>query len=348
MPLPADSVLYRAFTERDSRFEGLFYAAVKTTGIFCRPTCTARKPKAGNIEYFKTPKEALLCGYRPCKVCSPLLKAGETPAWLKPLLTEIEANPETKLTDSDLKERGLEPSRIRRWFKRHYAMTFQAYVRNRKISHAFGKIKHGDSVIETGFAAGYESLSGFADSFKKAVGHSPKKAVTQTLIVITRILTPLGPMLAGATEKGVCLLEFVDRRMLNGQVKRIMKRHNGVPIPGTSRHFDQLNGEISEYFEGKRKEFSVPLVISGTPFQKRAWEALQKIPYGQTLSYREQAERIDNPSAARAVARANGDNCIAVIIPCHRVIGKDGNLTGYGGGIWRKKYLLDLEAGFAR
>jgi AraC family transcriptional regulator of adaptative response/methylated-DNA-[protein]-cysteine methyltransferase len=157
-------------------------------------------------------------------------------------------------------------------------------------------------------------------------------------------LTPLGPMLAGASEKGICLLEFVDRRMLETQLRRLERLMNADILPGTDKYFKELFTQISEYFEGQRKTFTLSLDIRGTPFQEKAWAALQEIPYGETRSYADQAKAVGNPAAVRAVAKANGDNRISIIIPCHRVIGSDGKLTGYGGGLWRKQYLLDLES----
>lgn len=154
-------------------------------------------------------------------------------------------------------------------------------------------------------------------------------------------------MLAGATEHGLCLLEFVDRRMIETQLKRLQKLFNARLVPGQSKYFDKLNLQLQEYFEGKRQVFTVPLVLNGTEFQQRVWGQLQKIPFGKTKSYQEQAIAIGNPGAVRAVAKANGDNRIAIIIPCHRVIGKNGALVGYGGGMRRKQYLLDLERKFS-
>jgi len=160
---------------------------------------------------------------------------------------------------------------------------------------------------------------------------------------LTRILTPLGPMLAGVTDEGVCLLEFMDRRMLETQLRRLGKLLRAEFTPGSHEHLDALNRQVEEYFAGARREFSLPLVLSGTAFQEKVWKELLTIPYGATRSYEEQARRIGKPRAVRAVGRANGDNRIAIIVPCHRVVGKDGKLTGYGGGLWRKQYLLDLE-----
>ncbi|MGB5849234.1 MAG: methylated-DNA--[protein]-cysteine S-methyltransferase, partial [Ignavibacteriaceae bacterium] len=146
-----------------------------------------------------------------------------------------------------------------------------------------------------------------------------------------------------ATDEGICLLEFVDRRMLETQIKRLKKNLSSEFVPGNNKYFDELSHQLREYFDGERKVFDVPLYIPGTGFQLQVWKELQKIPYGKTRSYKEQAMAINNPKAIRAVARANGDNRIAIIIPCHRVIGNSGELVGYGGGIWRKQYLLKLE-----
>jgi AraC family transcriptional regulator of adaptative response/methylated-DNA-[protein]-cysteine methyltransferase len=338
--------MYHALLNKDSSFEGIFFVGVKTTGVFCRPTCTARKPKEENVDFFSSVKEALQYGYRPCKVCNPLQQNGETPVWLKNLLKEIEEKRVFKLKDFELRKRNIDPARIRRWFKKYHGMTFQSYLRLQRINSAFGRIKHGEKVIDSAYDLGYESLSAFTDAFKKTTGFSPSKSKNKNIISVTRILTPLGPMLAGATDEGICLLEFVDWRMIETQIKRLKKILNAEFIPGTNKHFDELDKQLKEYFDVKRKEFDLPLVLEGTDFQQKVWKELQKIPYGETHSYEQQAIALKNPKAIRAVARANGDNRIAIIIPCHRVIGKDGKLVGYGGGIWRKQYLLNLEKSY--
>lgn len=341
--LPDAETLYTALLSKDTSFEGIFVVGVKTTGVFCRPSCKARKPKRENVEFFASPREALVNGYRPCKLCKPLGQRGEMPDWLKPLMDEVDSNRNIRLKDRDLKQRGIDPNRVRRWFKQNHGMTFQAYLRTLRIGEAFGRIQYGDKVIEAAFDSGYESLSGFTESFKKATGFSPTKSRDRTLIAVTRILTPLGPMLAGATARGVCLLEFIDRRMLETQVKTLRRRLKAELVPGTNEHFEALNLQIAEYFAGTRTEFDLPLILTGTPFQQEVWQGLREIPYGETRSYGEQAANLGRPHAVRAVARANGENRIAIIIPCHRVVGKDGRLTGYGGGLWRKRYLLDHE-----
>jgi AraC family transcriptional regulator of adaptative response/methylated-DNA-[protein]-cysteine methyltransferase len=341
--LPDHKTMLTALMKKDSKFEGIFIAGVKTTGIFCRPTCTAKKPRPENVEFFPSVQDALFHGYRPCKICNPLELKGAIPNWLAPILDEISDDPLIRFRDRDLHARGVDPVRVRRWFNKHHGMTFQAYLRSLRLGEAFGRIKHGEKVTDTAFDSGYTSMSGFAESFKNTIGFSPISSSKNSPIMITRILTQLGPMLAGATDEGVCLLEFMDRRMLETQLKRLSKRLDAELIPGTHEHFNTLDKQIHEYFSGGRKKFDLPLQLSGTSFQEEVWAGLQTIPYGSTRSYKEQAENIGRPEAIRAVARANGDNRIAIIIPCHRVIGSNGKLVGYGGGLWRKQYLLDLE-----
>ncbi len=343
--LPDNKTMYNALLNKDSSFEGIFFVGVKTTGVFCSPTCTARKPKEENVDFFSSVKEALQYGYRPCKVCHPLQLNGEAPDWLNGLIKEIEEKKITRLTNTDLKKRNIDPARISRWFKKYHGMTFQTYLRLLRVNKAFGQIKYGEKVVESAFNTGYESLSAFTESFKKATGFSPSKSKNKNIISVTRILSPLGPLLAGATEEGICLLEFVDRRMLETQIKRLKKIFDAEFVPGQSKHFDELNKQLKEYFEGKRKDFDLPLLLQGTEFQQKVWKELQKIPFGSTRSYQEQAIALGNPKAIRAVAKANGDNRISIIIPCHRVIGKNGELVGYGGGMWRKQFLLNLEKG---
>ncbi|MCK5147045.1 methylated-DNA--[protein]-cysteine S-methyltransferase [bacterium] len=222
-------------------------------------------------------------------------------------------------------------------------MTFQCYLRTLRLGQAFGRIRYGEKVIEAAYNSGYESLSGFGESFRNIIGFSPRDSVVQKLIVITRLTTSLGPMLAGVVDDRLCLLEFVGRRMLETQMKRLNSRLNARCMPGQHPLFNELNRQLQAYFDSRLKIFDLPLILPGTDFQKMTWQGLMQIPYGETRSYQEQAAFIGRPKAVRAVASANGDNRIGIIIPCHRVIGKDGKLAGYGGGLWRKKRLLELE-----
>ena len=334
--------MHKAITEKDISYEGIFFFAVRTTGIFCRPSCPARTAKSENIEFFRTTKECILSGYRACKVCKPLEKLGETPDYIKNILDEITEYPGVKLKDWDIRQKGIEPNQIRRWFLKNHGITFHAYQRMLRINTAFKKIHQGSNVTDVAFDSGFDSLSGFGDSFKKIFGVSPSKSKKQQVVDLKRIETPLGTMYACATEQGICLLE-PDRKMLETEFKYLAKTLNAIIVQGENKHIKILEQQLQEYFDGERKEFSVPLHTPGSEFQQTVWNALKQIPYGNTRTYKEQADVIQKPDAVRAVANANGMNKVSIMIPCHRVIGTDGNLTGYGGGIWRKKWLLDLE-----
>jgi AraC family transcriptional regulator of adaptative response/methylated-DNA-[protein]-cysteine methyltransferase len=332
-----------AFLKRDASYDGVFVTAVATTGIFCRPSCTARKPKPENVEFFPAPTDALMAGYRPCLKCRPLEPAGSAPPWVENLLADVENNPQHRWTDENLRRCGLHPDRVRRWFQQHHGMTFHAYSRARRLGSALGRIRHGSDVTTSAFDHGFDSLSGFNEAFRRLFGTSPCRAGSTSLVTMTRYLSPLGPMLVGATDDAVCLLEFADRRMLQTQLRRLASRLRCSFAPGTTTVIDRAVDELDSYFAGTLERFTMPISTPGTDFQTAVWDRLREIPYGTTTSYGDVARDIGRPSAVRAVARANGDNRIAIVIPCHRVVGSDGRLTGYGGGLWRKQKLLDHE-----
>ncbi|MEW6248319.1 MAG: methylated-DNA--[protein]-cysteine S-methyltransferase [Nitrospirota bacterium] len=332
----------RAYLERDASYDGLFFLGVRTTGIFCRPTCPARKPLPRHVEYFPTARAALVAGYRPCKRCRPL-EPDDQPPWAAALLSDVERDPWSRITDRDLRARGIDPGTVRRYFLRRYGMTFQAFTRTRRLSGTLNRIReHG--VLDTAvFESGYESHSGFRDAFTRTFGHPPGRYRNGKCVFLSWLRSPLGPLVAGATDEGICLLEFTDRRMLEAELAALRKLFDAPVVPGSNQHLDTLRDELARYFARSLQAFSVPLVYPGTAFQRRVWEQLLAIPYGETRSYEQIAVAIGEPKAIRAVGRANGLNRIAILIPCHRVVNKDGELGGYGGGLRRKQYLLDLE-----
>ncbi|WP_299246833.1 methylated-DNA--[protein]-cysteine S-methyltransferase [uncultured Aquimarina sp.] len=335
---------YKALLERKESFVGIFFVGVKTTSVFCIATCRARKPKLENVEFYTSFKEALDNGYRPCKICKPTENANEAPAQVEKAIALVKENPKEKITDDQLRKLAISPEVVRRWFKKNYRMTFQAYQRMYRINNAFQELKKGKNATHAAFDSGYESLSGFGYTFKKVIGTSPLKSTNGNVILISRLTTPLGPMFVCATEKGVCLLEFVDRGMLETEFKDLQKRLKAQIVAGENEHIKQAKKEVTEYFDGKRKTFEVALETPGTDFQNTVWHSLQQIQYGQVTTYQQQAEKIKNPKAIRAVASANGCNRISIIIPCHRVIGKNGSMTGYSGGVERKQWLLTHES----
>jgi AraC family transcriptional regulator, regulatory protein of adaptative response / methylated-DNA-[protein]-cysteine methyltransferase len=334
----------RAYLERDAAFNGIFFLGVRTTGIFCRPTCVARKPLPKNVEYFATAKEALAAGYRACKRCRPM-ELDEQPAWAKRLVDEIEREPSSHITEGELASRGIDPATARRYFQRHYGMTFQAYSRSRRLVGALHQIREGLPLDSAVFESGYGSHSGFRDAFVRTFGKTPRDSRDRDCIQLAWLKSPLGPLVAGATDEGVCLLEFTDRRTLETQSVTVRKLFNAPAVPGMNRHLRQLATELRAYFEGTLRAFGVRLVFPGTDFQQRVWKELLRIPYGETRCYEDLAEAVGVPGGQRPVGRANGLNRIAIVIPCHRVIRKSGHLGGYGGGLRRKQFLLDLEKG---
>lgn len=341
--LPDKADMKRATYARDTSYDGIFYVCVTSTRIFCLPSCPARKPHPHHLIFHGTARECLLDGFRPCKRCRPLNANGGAPDWLDPLIARVEQAPSERITDDDLRSCGVSPYRARRYFQSHFGMTFQGYHRARRMGLALDLLRAGEDPLHVGYDTGFESSSGFRDAFARVFGATPGQNNDTSCIKTTRIETPLGPMVAGATGDGVCLLEFGDRRALERQVKTLRSRLRSAVVPGTNDHLKQLACEIGEYFEGRRTTFDVKLNLPGTPFQRGVWAALQKIAYGQTRSYDDVARAVGSPGAQRAVGRANGDNRIAIVVPCHRVVRRDGTLCGYGGGLWRKKYLLDLE-----
>ncbi|HUR39597.1 MAG TPA: methylated-DNA--[protein]-cysteine S-methyltransferase [Verrucomicrobiae bacterium] len=343
--LPSIPEMHRAWSRRDGGYDGLFYFGVRTTGIFCRPSCSAKKPLARNVEYFASVREASFAGYRPCKRCHPLEAGGQAPAWVQRLLARIESDPESRVRNAQLRRFGIDPARARRHFIKHYGMTFQAYARARRLGRAFEQIKQGIAMDEVAMGQGYESQSGFREAFAKAFGAAPGSAKDADCVRVTWLDSPIGPLVAAANSRAVVLLEFTERRMLEAQFETLRRRLKAPIIPGENEHLARLKRELAEYFAGKRRDFSVPLNYPGTEFQQKVWNALLEIPYGETCSYEDIARRVGSAAAVRAVGTTNGLNRICIVIPCHRVVNKGGKLGGYGGGLWRKQALLSLEQG---
>ncbi len=335
---------YRALVERDPGFVGIFYVGVKTTGVFCISTCRARKPKPQNVEFFRDMKDALRFGYRPCKICQPAENSFDMPEAVTKAMTVVKENPDEKVSDYHLFKIGIQPEKVRRWFKQNYGITFQAYQRMIRINSAFREIQNGEDVTGSAYGSGYNSLSGFGYTFKKLTGRAPNRSMEMDLILMARFNSPLGPMYACSTSQGICLLEFTDRRMLETEFRDLQRRLNAKIVAGENEHIVQLKRELQEYFEGTRKTFDVKLHTPGSDFQNAVWNLLLQVPFGTTVSYMEQAIKMNAPRAVRAVASANGHNRVCIVIPCHRVIGSDGNLTGYAGGLERKRWLLEHES----
>ena len=256
--LPPNDTMYRALLERDSTFEGIFFVGVRTTGIFCRPTCSAKKPARENVEFFPSPNEALLGGYRPCLRCQPMDPVQRPPELIERLRAEVEKAPDGRLTDKELAALAIDPSTARRQFKRHYGMTFQAYHRARRMGLALREVRKGERVEDVRNGSGFASQSGFRDAFTKIFGETPTSAKTQAGLFAERIETPLGSMLAIADDAGLRLLEFVDRRALERELSILRTRLKTNVVPGEHRHLAAARKQLADYFSGKNLEFSCP------------------------------------------------------------------------------------------
>ena len=331
-----------AWQRRDTGYDGLFVFGVKTTGIFCRPSCPSQ-PKRESLEFFADCGTAVRAGYRPCKRCQPELAHGQPPDWAARLMATAAENPDRRIASTDLRAMGIAPEKARRWFQKNHGMTFAAWCRGLRLSRAFTQIRTGEPMDDVILGHGFESHSGFREAFTKTFGQPPGRATDIDCLHVALLETPLGPMLAAANDTGVCQLEFADRRGLEKSYAEMRRRFRQPVVPGNNPVLEQLRVELGAYFAGKLRDFTVPLRSRGTQFQERVWTELRRIPFGATASYEEIARRIGSPTAVRAVARANGTNRLYLIVPCHRVIAKDGSLSGYGGGVWRKQRLLDLE-----
>lgn len=346
--LPDDQELYQALLDRDPSYEGRAYVCVSSTGIFCRLTCPARKPKFENCNFVETISACLDAGFRPCKRCHPMKTSAEADPAIQGLLQALEDRPAYRWSEADIIGMGHDPSTIRRAFKRHFGVTFLEMARQTRIREGFETLLVGGKVIDAQLDASFSSASAFRAAFGKLLGMSPANFQKEALLRADWIDTPLGAMIAVSDQSSLHLLEFLERKALPRELKDLHKRAKGSLGFGRFGPTDQIEDELTAYFSGKSAEFKTPLALHGSAFTKQVWQQLRTIPVGQTRSYGELAKELGNSQASRAVARANGSNPLAIIVPCHRVIGADGALTGYGGGLWRKQKLIELEQSIAR
>ncbi|UXN03205.1 bifunctional transcriptional activator/DNA repair enzyme AdaA [Bartonella sp. HY406] len=341
-----DDELYQALCASSHAYDGHIFVCVKTTGIFCRLSCKARKPLQKNVFFADNAASCLEQGFRPCTKCKPLQSLSEKDPCYLDLMQRLESNPDHIWSEEDISALGYELSTVRRIFKRTIGMTFLDLARLKRASKAAAQLSAGDSVINTQLETGYESSSGFRDAIIRLIGEPPQALKNRTLLKAKWIDTPIGQMLAVADNQFLHLLEFFDRKGLPNELKKLQLSTKSAIEFANNEILDRLSAELDAYFSGQSCMFKTPLALHGSPFTANVWRALQEIPNGTTCSYAALAKDIERPTAMRAVARANGQNQIAIIIPCHRVIGSDGSLTGYAGGLWRKDWLLNHEKRF--
>ena len=336
--LDADTA-WAAFMRRDRSWDGQVIGAVKTTGIYCKPSCPAKRPKRENVEFFAAAEEARSAGYRPCLRCKPdeVGRDREAVAKAVKLIEQAEEAPNL----AELAEAvGYAPHHFQRIFKRDLGVSPAEYARGLRQQRAQSALKQGGRVTDAVYDAGYSSPSGFYSDAKERLGMTPsawRDGGRGATIRWTTFDSPLGPMLIAATAKGICRLTFDDSE---ASLKRLFPRATIVKDDGGLR--DLVEGALTA-IERPLAAHDLPIDVAGTAFQEAVWRELRKIPVGETRSYAQIAAAIGQPMAVRAVGTANGDNHVAVLIPCHRVIRSDGTLGGYAGGLHRKRKLLDAE-----
>lgn len=340
--LPSHDQLYAALLARDPNYEGQALVGVTSTGIFCRLTCPARKPRPENCRWFAGAAEARAAGFRPCKRCHP----EAAPALVTALTAALERDPARRWNEADLTALGHDPSTVRRLFRRQFGQSFLQMARAARLR--AGAQALPESVIAAQLDAGFESASGFRAAFRRLFGHAPQEMRGPGVALADWIDTPLGAMIAIADDSQLHLLEFTERKALPQGLRRISAHLGGRLGLGRTAVTDRTESALAAFLSGQDGRLDLPLRLHGTAFQQKVWQALRQIPPGETRSYAQLATAIGAPTATRAVAAANAANRLALVVPCHRVIGADGQLSGYAGGVWRKRRLLEIEAAFAR
>jgi AraC family transcriptional regulator, regulatory protein of adaptative response / methylated-DNA-[protein]-cysteine methyltransferase len=337
---------WQAVLARDRSLDGTFVFGVSSTGIFCRPSCPSKRPRRENVSFFPDAIQAEQSGYRACLRCRPkAIDGNPQSALVRAMCRYIEQHIEDSLTLNLLaKEFRLSPFHLQRTFKSVLGVSPKAYidaVRLRQVKH---NLQAGHDVTTALYAAGYGSSSRLYERTATQLGMTPEKYRRGAVAAVVRYTianSPLGRMLIAATDKGICSIQFADH---DAQLQQGLMRE--FPF-ATRRRDDAAMAEwrvnLTRLLEGRETNPSLPLDIRATAFQRRVWEALQKIPRGETRSYSAVAKKIGMPTAARAVARACATNRIAIAIPCHRVVREDGDLGGYRWGIERKEQLLAME-----
>lgn len=346
-PALEDDEAWRAVQQRDPRFDGQFVYAVKSTRVYCRPSCPSRRPLRERVMFYSAPDAAERAGYRPCRRCQPREAAPAAAIAVEQARRYIEAHPDRAITLSTLaREVDMSPFHLQRTFKRLLGVSPREYQDALRVTHLKSRLRAGDTVSRATYEAGYGSSSRVYERSDRALGMTPaayRRGGDGMRILYTIIGSPFGRLLIGATERGVCAVAFGDSdAALLAALRADFPR--AEVERGDDAHSDWV-GDIVAQIGGGNLGLDVPLDIRGTTFQKQVWALLRKIPPGHTTSYGEIAAALRNPRATRAVAGACASNRIAVVIPCHRVVRTDGALGGYKWGVDRKRALLERERG---
>jgi len=339
MPTIDQDEAWAAFERRDRRWDGRVIGAVKTTAIYCKPSCPARRPKREHVEFFADGETARAAGYRACLRCRPD-EVGRDREAVTRATRLIETAEEAPRLDELAAAVGYAPHHFQRLFTREIGVSPAAYARGLRAKRAQGNLQKDRSVTEAMYDSGYSAPSRFYADAKDRLGMTPsawRDGGRGETIRYAMLDTPLGRMLVAATSKGICRLTFDE------DVAALRQRFPNATIEPADAAMATLISGIMVAIESPAAAPDLPIDVAGTAFQEAVWRELRKIPVGQTRSYADIAAAIGEPGAMRAVGTANGSNPVAVLVPCHRVIRSDGTLGGYAGGLDRKRKLLEAE-----
>ena len=343
---------WQAVVDRNPALDGQFVFAVSSTGVYCRPSCAARRPRRENVQFFAAPMEAEAAGYRACLRCHPKSLGGNQSDGVKAICRFIEQHLDEPLTLDRLGEEFHQsPFHLQRRFKAALGITPREYADSCRLRLLKRNLQAGESVTSAMYGAGYGSSSRLYERTASQLGMTPDKYRRGAIAAAIRYTcadSPLGRMLIAATDRGICAIQFArtDGELMEGLKREfpfaVRKLDDGGLKAWVKALIESMGGHMRGRMSGKNHH-SLPLDIRATAFQRRVWTYLQSIPFGKTESYKEVAKGIGRPTAARAVARACATNPVAVAIPCHRVVREDGSMGGYRWGIERKRNLLGME-----
>ena len=336
---------WAAVVARDPAADGRFFYSVKTTGVYCRPSCASRTARPENVEFHATVEAAERAGFRPCKRCKPDQPAGEQAAWVAELCRLIESAEQAPSLETLAHHAGLSPWHLHRVFKAVTGLTPRAYAAAHRAQRVKTGLARGATVTEAIYSAGYNSSARFYEQSNAVLGMTPscyRAGGADTAIRFAVGQCTLGAILVAASGRGICAILLGDDP--DALVRDLQDRFPRAELVGGDAGFKRWVAQVVGFVEQPRLGLDLPLDVRGTAFQQRVWQALQKIPAGTTASYTEIAQRIGAPKSVRAVAGACAANALAVAIPCHRVVRTDGELSGYRWGVARKRALLEREA----
>ncbi|MGN1023558.1 MAG: bifunctional transcriptional activator/DNA repair enzyme AdaA [Lachnospiraceae bacterium] len=348
MAIMRDDEMWKAVKECDAAYDGAFFYGVKTTGIYCRPSCKSKLPRRENVVFFQTREDAEKAGFRPCKRCRPDLIGYDPAADLGARTKElIDRTYHDRLElAADMKQMGVSRKHLTEVFRQQYDITPSQYLLQVRIAAARRLLQDGTGISDAAGMAGYENLSEFYDHFRRQTGMTPARYRQIFARNISRdvLHSPIGDLRIIASQEAVLCVEQAGRERADaGETSSQIPADRILSGDASGALVQDCEAELTEYFAGTRKNFDLPVSPEGTDFQKNVWQCLQQIPYGETRTYGELAAMAGSGKASRAVGMANHCNPVLILIPCHRVIGADGSLTGYAAGIEAKRYLLHLE-----